>query len=98
MHLLFRILIIALRNCARLVEKKTKEFLSSVSYDHWANAYFPGKRYGEMSSNAVVSFNSWIREARKMSILQCVDEIRVQIMRQMYERKQLSRKWCSVVS
>ncbi|KAH7848939.1 hypothetical protein Vadar_010561 [Vaccinium darrowii] len=77
--------------------EKAKEFISSVSYDHWANAYFPGKRYGEMSSNAVESFNSWIREARKMPILQCVEQIRVQIMRQMYERKQLSRKWCSVV-
>ncbi|KAH7861768.1 hypothetical protein Vadar_030594 [Vaccinium darrowii] len=77
--------------------EKAKEFISFVSYDHWANAYFFGKRYGEMSSNAVESFNSWIREARKMPILQCVDEIRVQIMRQMYERKWLSRKWCSVV-
>ncbi|KAH7843031.1 hypothetical protein Vadar_011953 [Vaccinium darrowii] len=85
-------------NCVKeLCEVGAKEFISSVSYDQWANAYFPRKQYGEMSSNAVESFNSWICEARKMPILQCVDEIRVQIMRQMYERKQLSRKWCSVV-
>lgn len=76
---------------------KAKEFVSSLPYHHWANAYFPGKRYGDMSSNAIESFNNWILDARKLPILQCVEQIRLQIMRQMCERKQSAKKWCSVL-
>ncbi|KAG5529163.1 hypothetical protein RHGRI_029744 [Rhododendron griersonianum] len=71
---------------------RAKEFVASIPLYNWANAYFPGKRYGEMTSNAVESFNNWILEARKLPVLKCVDTIRVQIMTQMCERKQLSRK------
>ncbi|XP_058214882.1 uncharacterized protein LOC131326208 [Rhododendron vialii] len=76
---------------------RAKEFVASIPVYNWANAYFPSKRYGEMTSNAVESFNNWIVEARKLPVLKCVDTIRVQIMTQMCERKQLSRKLNSVL-
>lgn len=75
---------------------RAKEFVASILLYNWANAYFSGKRYGEMISNAVESFNNWILEACKLPVLKCINTIRVQIMTQMCERKQLSRKLNSV--
>ncbi|XP_020271729.1 uncharacterized protein LOC109846901 [Asparagus officinalis] len=34
------------------------------SPERWANAHFPGIRYGHVTSNVAESFNSWIRKAR----------------------------------
>ncbi|KAL7227474.1 hypothetical protein ACSBR1_022350 [Camellia fascicularis] len=48
--------------------KVVPAFLKDLSLQYWANAYFCGSRYGEMSSNAVESFNSWIRETRHLPI------------------------------
>ncbi|KAL7184881.1 hypothetical protein ACSBR2_026932 [Camellia fascicularis] len=56
-----------------------------------------GSRYGEMSSNAVESFNSWIREARHLPITQLVDSIRVKIMRQMAKRRIKAQAWPGVI-
>ncbi|KAL7257447.1 hypothetical protein ACSBR1_003694 [Camellia fascicularis] len=35
-------------------------FLEDMPPKYWANEYFKGKRYGEMTSNAAESFNKWI--------------------------------------
>ncbi|XP_028119765.1 uncharacterized protein LOC114317252 [Camellia sinensis] len=50
-----------------------------------------------MSSNAVESFNSWIREARHLPITQLVDSIRTKIMRQMSKRRLKAQSWPGVV-
>ncbi|KAL7196677.1 hypothetical protein ACSBR1_036652 [Camellia fascicularis] len=57
-------------------------FLKDLEPQHWSNAYFNGRRYGEMWSNAAESFNSWIREARHLPITQLVDAVRGKIMEQ----------------
>ncbi|KAL7194752.1 hypothetical protein ACSBR1_035064 [Camellia fascicularis] len=63
-----------------------------------ANAYFrSGTRYGEMSSNAVESFNSWIREARHLQITQMINSIQTKIMRQMAKRRCKAQAWRGVV-
>ncbi|XP_028122131.1 uncharacterized protein LOC114319327 [Camellia sinensis] len=62
-------------------------FLQDLQPHHWANTYFRGNRYGEMCSNAVESFNNWIKEARHLAITQMVDAIRTQIMNQMSDRR-----------
>ena len=72
-------------------------FLSGLCHDRWSNAYFKGHRYGEMCSNASESFNSWIREARHLPITKMVDMIRVQIMEQMANRRELSSLWKGVI-
>ncbi|XP_028094307.1 uncharacterized protein LOC114294374 [Camellia sinensis] len=56
-----------------------------------------GARYGEMSSNAVESFNSWIREARHLPITQLVDSIQTKIIRQMSKRRLKVQSWPGVV-
>ncbi|XP_028080765.1 protein FAR1-RELATED SEQUENCE 4-like [Camellia sinensis] len=68
-------------------------FLENMPLKHWANAYFRGKRYGEMTSNAAESFNKWILDARNYPITRLVDTIRNQIMTMRAERKVLATNW-----
>ncbi|XP_020254373.1 uncharacterized protein LOC109831464 [Asparagus officinalis] len=63
------------------------------SPERWANAHFPGIRYGHVTSNVAESFNSWIRKARLLRILPLVETIRKQIMERMHERRLLGQKW-----
>ncbi|KAL7224736.1 hypothetical protein ACSBR1_026089 [Camellia fascicularis] len=71
------------------------EFLKDLHPGHWANAYFRGRRYGEMSSNSAKSFNNWIQETRHLPITQLVDAIRGRIMEQMSKRRVKSSKWAT---
>lgn len=76
---------------------KAKNFVESLPRENWANAYFQGKRYGEMCSNAAESFNNWILEARHLPILSAIDKIRIQLMTQMCVRRQKSTKMNGIV-
>ncbi|XP_028112250.1 uncharacterized protein LOC114310469 [Camellia sinensis] len=62
---------------------KVDSMLDGLQNDKWANAFFRGKRYGEMSSNAAESYNNWIGGARELPITCMVDMIRVQIVTQL---------------
>ncbi|KAL7258271.1 hypothetical protein ACSBR1_004403 [Camellia fascicularis] len=73
------------------------KFLVDAHPQHWVNAFFRGRRYGEMSSNAAESFNSWIREARNLPITRMVDSIRGQIMRQMAKRRVSAHTWTGAI-
>ncbi|XP_028081905.1 uncharacterized protein LOC114283284 [Camellia sinensis] len=81
----------------RCGRKVVPAFVKDLPLQFWANVYFRGSRYGEMSSNAVESFNSWIREARHLPITQLVDSIRVNIMRQMTKRRIKAQAWPGVI-
>ncbi|KAF7150876.1 hypothetical protein RHSIM_Rhsim02G0220600 [Rhododendron simsii] len=54
-------------------EARITNFLADLPYEHWANAFFPGQRYGEMWSNLAECFNSWIEKERHLPITQLVD-------------------------
>ncbi|KAI8553517.1 hypothetical protein RHMOL_Rhmol05G0022300 [Rhododendron molle] len=54
-------------------ESRITNFLADLPYEHWANAFFPGQRYGEMWSNLAECFNSWIENERHLPITQLVD-------------------------
>ncbi|XP_020263270.1 uncharacterized protein LOC109839249 [Asparagus officinalis] len=71
------------------------EIAINYSPEHWANAFFPGIRYGHVTSNVTESFNSWIREARLLRILQMVEHIRKQLMARMNNRRIMACKWTS---
>ncbi|XP_028058703.1 uncharacterized protein LOC114262537 [Camellia sinensis] len=62
-------------------KQRAHDFFKDLAPEHWANSYFRGMRYGEMTSNAAESFNNWIKEARNLPITQMVDTIRTQLMR-----------------
>ncbi|XP_028109702.1 protein FAR1-RELATED SEQUENCE 4-like [Camellia sinensis] len=68
-------------------------FLEDMPPKHWANAYFKGKRYGEMTSNAAELFNKWILDACNYPITRLVDTLRNQIMTMRAERKVLATNW-----
>ncbi|KAH7839104.1 hypothetical protein Vadar_032991 [Vaccinium darrowii] len=76
---------------------KAKTFLASVPKEHWTNAYFKGKRYGEMSSSAIESFNNWVPEARRMPVMNLVDCLRSKIMVQMSKTREDSATWISEI-
>ncbi|KAI8553513.1 hypothetical protein RHMOL_Rhmol05G0021900 [Rhododendron molle] len=61
-------------------ESRITNFLADLPYEHWANAFFPGQRYGEMWSNLAECFNSWIEKERHLSITQLVDRVRIKLM------------------
>jgi hypothetical protein len=48
--------------------------------EHWAEVYFPGRRYGHLTSNIAESLNSWILEAREKPIIAMFEQIRHQLM------------------
>ncbi|XP_028059386.1 uncharacterized protein LOC114263087 [Camellia sinensis] len=72
---------------------RVDSMLDGLQNDKWANAFFRGKRYGEMSSNAAESYNNWICGARELPITCMVDMIRVQIMTQLSDRRAECRRW-----
>ncbi|KAL7259827.1 hypothetical protein ACSBR1_005653 [Camellia fascicularis] len=67
--------------------KVTLAFLKDLPLEYWSNVFFGDSHYSEMTSNAVESFNSWIRDARHLPITQMIDSIRTQIMQQMAKRR-----------
>ncbi|XP_028103396.1 uncharacterized protein LOC114302561 [Camellia sinensis] len=79
--------------CGRSVEK----FLEDLPNKCWCNAYFQGKRYGEMCTNTVESFNSWIRDERHLFSTSLVDTIRVKLMEQFSRRREVGNKWNRIV-
>ncbi|XP_028060861.1 uncharacterized protein LOC114264448 [Camellia sinensis] len=80
-----------LRRIAR--NGRVDSMLDSLQNDKWANSFFRGKRYGDMSSNAAESYNNWIGGTRELPITCMVDMIRVQIMTQLSNRRAESKRW-----
>ncbi|XP_028083876.1 uncharacterized protein LOC114285052 [Camellia sinensis] len=76
-------------HCSRSVEK----FVEDLPNECWCNAYFQGKRYGEMCTNAAESFNSWISDERHLFSTSLVDAIRVKLMEQFSRRREVGNKW-----
>ncbi|XP_028113380.1 uncharacterized protein LOC114311439 [Camellia sinensis] len=60
-------------------------------------AYFQGKRYGEMCTNAAESFNSWIRDECHLFSTSLVDVVRVKLMEQFSNRREVVNKWNRIV-
>ena len=63
--------------------------LSTADPKYWAEVYFPGRRYGHLTSNLAESLNSWLLEAREMPVLSMFEKIRHQMMEWFEARRQL---------
>ncbi|XP_038678413.1 uncharacterized protein LOC119979862 [Tripterygium wilfordii] len=72
---------------------RVASFIDEAPACNWANVYFMGKRYSEMSSNAAESFNSQIFEFRSLPITNMIDMIRLKLMNQMSFRREDSYTW-----
>ncbi|XP_028075712.1 uncharacterized protein LOC114277951 [Camellia sinensis] len=79
--------------CGRSVEK----FLEDLPNECWCNTYFQGKMYGEMCTNAVKSFNSWIRDERHLFSTGLVDAIWVKLMGQFSRKREVGNKWNRII-
>jgi hypothetical protein len=64
--------------------------LQSTDPKHWAECYFPGNRYGRLTSNQAESLNAWLNDARKQPILPMFESIRHKLMQWFTERVSLS--------
>ena len=58
---------------------------------HWAEIYFPGKRYGHLTSNIAESLNAWLLRARELPILAMFETIRQQLMDWFAKRRLIER-------
>ncbi|KAI5343761.1 hypothetical protein L3X38_011637 [Prunus dulcis] len=73
------------------------KFLADLPVQNFANAFFPGKRYREVSNALSESFNSWVKDVHRLPIYEMIDTIRVKMMEMISRRKLASDKWCSVL-
>ncbi|XP_073127419.1 uncharacterized protein [Henckelia pumila] len=65
-----------------------QDFLVSSSPENWANSLFLGERWGVINNNIVESWNNWVKPARHLPIVAMVDNIRIQIMTMMQQRRE----------
>lgn len=61
--------------------------------EHWANAFFCGRRYNHMMSNFGQLFYSWVSEVDELPITQIVDVLRGKMMELIYLRRVESSQW-----
>jgi hypothetical protein len=66
--------------------------LKHTKFEHWAEIYFPGRRYGHLTSNIAESLNSWLLDARSKPILAMFEQIRHQLMGWFSSRRTLEDK------
>jgi transposase-like protein len=70
----------ALKEMENIDKRSVRWLLKTAPAKYWAELYFPGCRYGHLTSNIAESLNSWILEARDMPILGMFEKIRHQLM------------------
>ncbi|KAI8538303.1 hypothetical protein RHMOL_Rhmol09G0091900 [Rhododendron molle] len=63
-------------------------FLSELPNERWANVFFPGQRYGAMSSSLAECFKSWILKKRELPMVDMVDRVRKKMMKSMCLRRE----------
>jgi hypothetical protein len=65
--------------------------LDHAAPEHWVEYYFPGRRYGHITSNIIESLNAWLLEARNKPILVMVEQIRQQLMQWFNQRRDVDQ-------
>ena len=55
--------------------KAVSWLLQHAKTEHWAEIYFPGRRYGHLTSIIAEPFISWLLEARAIPILAVFERV-----------------------
>ncbi|XP_034199131.1 uncharacterized protein LOC117614431 [Prunus dulcis] len=76
---------------------KVKAFISDLSRDHYANAFFKGMRYGEMANSLAEPFNNWVGVFRDLPVLPLIEGIRQKLMVLNSQRRFEAEKWTTVL-
>jgi hypothetical protein len=63
--------------------------LAHATSNHWCKYYFPGCRYGHITSNIAESINAWLLDAREKPIIAMLEQIRHQLMEWFTARRQI---------
>ena len=48
------------------LHKKAGEYVRKIRPEKWARSFFPGRRFGHVTSNMAESMNNWLKEARHL--------------------------------
>ena len=81
-----------LNNMTKINTQAVSWLLEHAKPEHWAELYFPGNRYGHLTSNIAESFNSCIHVARELPILPMFEAIRHQLMNWFATRPEVESK------
>ncbi|OVA06109.1 zinc finger protein [Macleaya cordata] len=73
--------------------EKVRKFIDVIPLKCWANLYFKGQRYGEITLELAESFNGWIKFECTLPVTLMVDTIRITMMKMMSERRENCRSW-----
>jgi len=74
----------------KLINPRTVPWLYANAHPiHWAELYFPGRRYGHLTSNIAESLNSKLLPAREMPVLTLLESIRKTLMDWFAKKRQL---------
>ena len=65
--------------------------LTHAAPKHWCEYYFPGHRYGHITSNIAESINAWLLDAREKPIIAMLEQIRHQLMEWFAARRQIDQ-------
>lgn len=87
----------ALNKFLTVGKRAAAEFLQGLEPDNYSIAWFPGKRFGEMSNATAESFNKMIEKFRRMPIMDMVEALRVKVMEMISFRRDAADKWCTVL-
>lgn len=86
----------AFERCAESVKAISPEAYNWVirsEPDHWANAFFRGARYNQMTSNFGKLFYNWVSDANELPITQMLDTLLGKMVELFYTRRVDSGKW-----
>ncbi|XP_012832963.1 PREDICTED: uncharacterized protein LOC105953830 [Erythranthe guttata] len=76
---------------------RVDNFLCNLPPENWVHAYFGGRRYGQVASSGVESWNSSISDVRGLPITNMIDGIRSKMMVDMFFASNVALKWTSVL-
>src|SRR5204862_7864886 len=71
--------------------------LSHADPKHWAEVYFPGRRFGHLTSNIAESLNSWLSRVRELPLYPMLEAIRQKLMDWFAKRRNSEDKTQGIV-